>query len=163
MPPAGGAAAPVPDVTIDQTCANGTSNGVCQTVKDVDAMKTPGGGIKTHKKTKQQRREELFKKKRARSALSHKVQSIDMGLYPVDTDSSDEDLFTGNVWWEGATEDTGHRNGGFVPDEPAPTPAPAAEPAPAAAPAPAEAPAPAPASEPAPTEAAPAEEAKPAE
>ena len=173
VPPAGGAAAPVPDVKvtgadsalppIDQTCANGTSNGVSQTVKDVDAMKTPGGGIKTQKKTKQQRREELFKKKRARSALSHKVQSIDMGLYPVDTDSSDEDLFTGNVWWEGATEDTGHRNGGFVPDEPAPTPAPAAEPAPAAAPAPAEAPAPAPASEPAPTEAAPAEEAKPAE
>ena len=23
-----------------------------------------------------------------------------MGLYPVDTDSSDDDLFTGNVWWE---------------------------------------------------------------
>ena len=28
------------------------------------------------------------------------VQSIDMGLYPVDTDSSDDDIFTGNVWWE---------------------------------------------------------------
>ena len=23
-----------------------------------------------------------------------------MGLYPVDTDSSDDDLFTGSVWWE---------------------------------------------------------------
>merc|ERR1711892_8741 len=143
---------------IDQTCANGTSNGVCQTVKDVDAMKTPGGGIKTHKKTKQQRREALFKKKRARSALSHKVQSIDMGLYPVDTDSSDEDLFTGNVWWEGATEDAGHENGGFVPDAAAPAPAPA--PAPTPAPTPAAEPAPA---EPAPAEPTPAEEAKPAE
>ena len=143
--------APVPEVKvngadssalppIDQT--NGVPNGVSQAVKDVDAMKTPGGGIKAQKKTKQQRREALFKKKRARSALSHKVQSIDMGLYPVDTDSSDEDLFTGNVWWEGATEDGGHENGGFVPDNsaapPAPEPTPAAEPTPAPEPAPAE-------------------------
>ena len=33
------------------------------------------------------------------------VQSIDMGLYPVDTDSSDDDLFTGNVWWEEGGKD----------------------------------------------------------
>ena len=33
-------------------------------------MKTPKGGIK---KTKQQRKEALFKKKRLRSVLSHKV------------------------------------------------------------------------------------------
>merc|ERR1712029_946280 len=79
-----------------------------------DAMKTPGGGIKP-KKTKQQRREALFKKKRAKSALAKKVQSIDMGLYPVDTDSSDEDLFTGNVWWEAAND--GVDNAAFAPDE----------------------------------------------
>ena len=80
-------------------------------------MKTPGGGI-SNKKTKQQRREALFKKKRAKSALSRKVQSIDMGLYPVDTDSSDEDLFTGNVWWEvaGQLEGEGVDNAAFEPD-----------------------------------------------
>ena len=33
-------------------------------------MKTPNGGIK---KTKQQRKEALFKKKRLRSVLTHKV------------------------------------------------------------------------------------------
>ena len=71
---------------------NGVANGVGQAVHNVDSMKTPGGGIK---KTKQQRREALFKKKRAKSALAKKVQSIDMGFYPIDTDSSDEDLFTG--------------------------------------------------------------------
>ena len=118
--------------------ANGAANGVCKTVLDVDSMKTPGGGIK---KTKQQRREALFKKKRAKSALSRKVQSIDMGLYPVDTDSSDEDLFTGNVWWEvaGQLEGEGVDNAAFEPDSrvqfistPAPAPAPArAPPAPA--------------------------------
>ena len=31
---------------------NGMANGACQAVKDVDSMKTPGGGIKA-KKTKQ--------------------------------------------------------------------------------------------------------------
>ena len=46
----------------------------------------PKGPTKV-KKTKQQRKEALFKKKRARAVLSHKVQSLDMGLYPVDTDS----------------------------------------------------------------------------
>ena len=120
--------------------ANGAANGVCKTVLDVDSMKTPGGGIKA-KKTKQQRREALFKKKRAKSALSRKVQSIDMGLYPLDTDSSDEDLFTGNVWWEVAGQmegDGGLDNAAFEPDSrvqhisaPAPT---AAPPAPAAKP-----------------------------
>ena len=96
-------------------------------------MKTPNGGIK---KTKQQRKEALFKKKRLRSVLTHKVflatfhnicsfavikdfvcpqvQSIDMGLYPVDTDSSDDDLFTGNVWWEGGgSGEGGKENPGF--------------------------------------------------
>ena len=113
---------------------NGVANGACQAVKDVDAMKTPGGGIKA-KKTKQQRKEELFKRKRAKSALAKKVQSIDMGLYPVDTDSEDDDLFTGNVWWEGAGGQ-GQDNAAFVPDEkpkaatekPKPAPAPAPEP-----------------------------------
>ena len=112
---------------------NGVGNGVCQTVLDVDSMKTPGGGIKS-KKTKQQRREALFKKKRCKSALSRKVQSIDMGLYPLDTDSSDEDLFTGNVWWEVAGQE-GVDNAAFEPDSrvqqmaaPVPAPAPAAKP-----------------------------------
>ena len=122
---------PVPDVKVNgeeaklppidthaNGVANGAANGTChQAVMDVDSMKTPGGGIKT-KKTKQQRREALFKKKRAKSALAKKVQSIDMGLYPVDTDSSDEDLFTGNVWWEGAGQDDGGQdNPAFVKDE----------------------------------------------
>ena len=72
-----------------------------------------------HKKTKQQRREALFKKKRCKSALSRKVQSIDMGLYPLDTDSSDEDLFTGNVWWEVSGQmdgEGGVDNAAFEPD-----------------------------------------------
>ena len=41
-----------------------------QVAKEVDNMKTPNGGIK---KTKQQRKEALFKKKRLRSVLTHKV------------------------------------------------------------------------------------------
>ena len=37
-----------------------------------------------------------------------------MGLYPVDTDSSDDDLFTGNVWWEeGGTGEGGKDNPAF--------------------------------------------------
>ena len=151
---------PVPEVQVNgqseklppvDTHANGVSNGVangaCQAVKDVDSMKTPGGGIKP-RKSKQQRKEELFKRKRAKSALAKKVQSIDMGLYPIDTDSEDDDLFTGNVWWEGAGVQ-GQDNAAFVPEEkpkpapvkpkaaPAPTPAPAPKPAPAPTPAPA--------------------------
>ena len=67
--------------------------------------------------TRLERKEALFKKKRARSALNKNVQSIDMGLYPQESvsnglkptqitvntfqDSSDDDgLFTGTVWWE---------------------------------------------------------------
>ena len=41
-----------------------------QVAKEVGNMKTPNGGIK---KTKQQRKEALFKKKRLRSVLTHKV------------------------------------------------------------------------------------------
>ena len=26
--------------------------------------------------------------------------SVDLGLYPAETSSSDEDMFTENVWWE---------------------------------------------------------------
>ena len=77
-------------------------------------MTTPKGGPK---KTKQQRKEALFKKKRLRSVLSHKVQSLDMGLYPADTDSSDDDLFTGNVWWEGEGGEGGKENPAFEPEE----------------------------------------------
>ena len=119
-----GEAAQLPPIdTHANGVANGVANGSChQAALDVDSMKTPGGGIKT-KKTKQQRKEALFKKKRAKSALARKVQSIDMGLYPVeDTDSSDDDLFTGNVWWAGAGDETsGQDNPAFVKDDPPPT------------------------------------------
>ena len=46
---------------------------VTQVAKEVNSMKTPNGGIK---KTKQQRKEALFKKKRLRSVLSHKVVKL---------------------------------------------------------------------------------------
>ena len=53
----------------------------------------------------------------------------------MDTDSEDDDLFTGNVWWEGAGGQ-GQDNAAFVPDDkpkaatekPKPAPAPAPEP-----------------------------------
>jgi len=44
--------------------------------------------------------------------------SVDLGLYPIDTDSSDEDMFTENVWWEAAD------NLAFVNDEGGPEPEP---------------------------------------
>ena len=28
--------------------------------------------------------------------------SVDLGLYPLDTDSSDDDIYTETVWWEAA-------------------------------------------------------------
>ena len=42
-----------------------------------------------------------------------------MGLYPVDTDSSDDDLFTGNVWWEegGTAGEGGKDNPAFEASE----------------------------------------------
>ena len=46
---------------------------ISQVAKDVNSMKTPNGGIK---KTKQQRKEALFKKKRLRSVLTHKVVKL---------------------------------------------------------------------------------------
>ena len=48
--------------------------------------------------------------------------SVDLGLYPIDTDSSDEDMFTENVWWEAAD------NLAFVNDEGGPEPEPETEP-----------------------------------
>ena len=51
---------------------DGTSK-IAQVAKDVNSMKTPNGGIK---KTKQQRKEALFKKKRLRSVLTHKVARL---------------------------------------------------------------------------------------
>ena len=58
-------------------------------------MKTPGGGIRAKpKRTKQQRREELFKKKRSRKALNKQLLSFDLGFVgPEDSESSDDDLF----------------------------------------------------------------------
>ena len=47
--------------------------------------------------------------------------SVDLGLYPIDTDSSDEDMFTENVWWEAAD------NLAFVNDEGGPEPEPPQE------------------------------------
>ena len=69
--PGAPAGAPPPEVKVDAP---------------VETAAAPQGPTKL-KKTKQQRKEALFKKKRARAVLSHKVQSLDMGLYPVDTDS----------------------------------------------------------------------------
>jgi len=106
------------------------ANGTAQVAQKVDEMKTPGGGIR-RKKSRLERKEALFKKKRARSALNKNVQSIDMGLYPQDSDSSDDDgLFTGTVWWEstdqGDCADVGQQgvdNAAFQADTPArPTP-----------------------------------------
>jgi hypothetical protein len=137
-------------------------------VQEVDGMKTPGGGI-CRKKSRLERKEALFKKKRARSALNKTVQSVDLGLYPPDTvggrlnarllpqDSSDDGLFTGTVWWESTDQVEADGSGqAKIPsqgdgggeakhgaDNPAflpDTPAPAPAPAPASAPAPAPAP-----------------------
>ena len=64
-------------------------------LQDLSAMRTPHGGIKT-KKTKQQRKEELFNQKRSRKALSKKLMSLDFGfLGPPESEDSDEELLTG--------------------------------------------------------------------
>ena len=56
--------------TAAQVAAKSIKDTLGQVAKEVNDMKTPNGGIK---KTKQQRKEALFKKKRLRSVLTHKV------------------------------------------------------------------------------------------
>ena len=47
-------------------------------------------------KTKEQKREELYNKKRSRKSLNQKLLSLDFGfLGPPDSESSDEDMYTG--------------------------------------------------------------------
>ena len=63
---------------------------------DLNSMRTPHGGIRTNKKTKQQRKEELFNKKRSRKALNKQLMSVDFGFVgPAESESSDDEMFTG--------------------------------------------------------------------
>ena len=59
-------------------------------------------------KTKQQKREELYNKKRSRKSLNKQLMSLDFGfLGPPESDSSDDDMFTGG----GAADQSEHRAG----------------------------------------------------
>ena len=70
--------------------------GNMQGLHDLSALRTPHGGIRTNKKTKQQRKEELFNKKRSRKALNKQLMSVDFGfLGPAESESSDDEMFTG--------------------------------------------------------------------
>ena len=70
--------------------------GNMQGLHDLSALRTPHGGIRTNKKTKQQRKEELFNKKRSRKALNKQLMSVDFGfLGPTESESSDDEMFTG--------------------------------------------------------------------
>merc|ERR1719245_632923 len=63
---------------------------------DLSAARTPHGGIKPVKKTKQQKKEELYNKKRSRKSLNKQLMSLDFGfLGPAESDSSDEEMYTG--------------------------------------------------------------------
>ena len=63
---------------------------------DLSALRTPHGGIRTNKKTKQQRKEELFNKKRSRKSLNKQFMSVDFGFVgPAESESSDDEMFTG--------------------------------------------------------------------
>ena len=70
--------------------------GSVQGLHDLSALRTPHGGIRTNKKTKQQKKEELFNKKRSRKALNKQLMSVDFGfLGPAESESSDDEMFTG--------------------------------------------------------------------
>merc|ERR1712083_632117 len=59
-------------------------------------MGTPHGGIRTAKKTKQLKKEDMHNKKRSRKVLSKQLLSMDFGLMaPPESESSDDDMFTG--------------------------------------------------------------------
>ena len=70
--------------------------GNMQGLHDLSALRTPHGGIRTNKKTKQQRKEELFNKKRSRKSLNKQFMSVDFGFVgPAESESSDDEMFTG--------------------------------------------------------------------
>ena len=70
--------------------------GNMQGLNDLSALRTPHGGIRTNKKTKQQRKEELFNKKRSRKSLNKQFMSVDFGFVgPAESESSDDEMFTG--------------------------------------------------------------------
>ena len=63
--------------------------------QDLSAARTPHGGIRT-KKTKQEKKEELYNKKRSRKSLNKQLLSMDFGfLGPPDSDSSEEEAEPG--------------------------------------------------------------------
>merc|ERR1711936_1344053 len=65
-------------------------------VQDLSALRTPHGGIRTAKKTKQQKKEDMHNKKRSRKVLNKQLMSMDFGLMaPPESESSDDDMFTG--------------------------------------------------------------------
>ena len=73
-------------------------HGNMQGLHDLSAIRTPHGGIRTNKKTKQQRKEELFNKKRSRKDLNKQLMSVDFGfLGPPASDSSDDEMFAGRT------------------------------------------------------------------
>ena len=67
-------------------------------VQDLSALRTPHGGIRTAKKTKQQKKEDMHNKKRSRKVLNKQLMSMDFGqIAPPESESSDDDMFTGIV------------------------------------------------------------------
>ena len=67
-------------------------------MQDLSALRTPHGGIRTAKKTKQQKKEDMHNKKRSRKVLSKQLLSMDFGLMaPPESESSDDEMFTG-IW-----------------------------------------------------------------
>ena len=65
-------------------------------MQDLSALRTPHGGIRTAKKTKQQKKEDMHNKKRSRKVLNKQLMSMDFGLMaPPESESSDDDMFTG--------------------------------------------------------------------
>ena len=65
-------------------------------VQDLSALRTPHGGIRTAKKTKQQKKEDMHNKKRSRKVLNKQLMSMDFGqMAPPESESSDDDMFTG--------------------------------------------------------------------
>merc|ERR1712039_759110 len=80
-------------------------------VQDLSALRTPHGGIRTAKKTKQQKKEDMHNKKRSRKVLNKQLMSMDFGqMAPPESESSDDDMFTGG-------KSGGETNRGFVADE----------------------------------------------
>ena len=61
-------------------------------------------------KTKAQKREDLYNKKRSRKTLNKQLMSLDFGfLGPPDSESSEDDMFTGGGGGRVDTGQSGHR------------------------------------------------------